>query len=44
MTGKCVFDDRLGWLSALTGPAVNGAYFNTDVERGSVGEPINEWP
>ena len=28
----------------LAGTAVNGVYFNTDVERGSVGEPINEWP
>ena len=28
----------------LTGPAVNGVYFNTDVERGQLGEPLGEWP
>lgn len=28
----------------LTGPAVDGVYFNTDVERGSIGQPTGMWP
>lgn len=28
----------------LTGPAVQGVYFNTDVERGQLGKPLGEWP
>lgn len=28
----------------LTGDAVNGVYFNTDVERGALGMPLGEWP
>lgn len=28
----------------LTGPAVDNVYFNTDVERGSIGQPLGEWP
>lgn len=28
----------------LTGNAVQGVYFNTDVERGKLGKPLGEWP
>ena len=28
----------------LTGPATDGVYFNTDVERGQLGMPLGEWP
>ena len=28
----------------LTGEAVNGVFFNTDVERGQLGKPLGEWP
>lgn len=28
----------------LTGEAAQGVFFNTDVERGAVGKPLNEWP
>lgn len=28
----------------LTGEAVQGVFFNTDVERGSLGKPLGEWP
>ena len=28
----------------LTGEAVNGVYFNTDVEHGKLGKPLGEWP
>ena len=28
----------------LTGDAVQGVYFNTDVERGQLGKPLGEWP
>lgn len=28
----------------LTGPATNGVFFNTDVERGALGKPLGEWP
>lgn len=28
----------------LTGPAVDGVFFNTDVEHGGIGKPIGEWP
>ena len=28
----------------LTGEAAQGVYFNTDVERGALGKPLNEWP
>ena len=28
----------------LTGDAVQGVYFNTDVERGKVGKPLGQWP
>ena len=28
----------------LTGPAVQGVYFCTDVEHGALGKPLGEWP
>lgn len=28
----------------LTGPAAQGVYYNTDVERGQLGKPLGEWP
>ena len=28
----------------LTGDAVNGVYFNTDVEVGKLGKPLGQWP
>lgn len=28
----------------LTGPGVEGVFFNTDVERGQLGKPLGEWP
>ena len=28
----------------LTGEAVQGVFFNTDVERGALGKPLGEWP
>lgn len=28
----------------LTGDAVYGVYFNTDIERGQLGMPLGEWP
>ena len=28
----------------LTGPAVQGVYFCTDIEHGSLGMPLGEWP
>ena len=28
----------------LTGEAVNGVYFNTNVERANLGKPLGEWP
>lgn len=28
----------------LTGEAVQGVYFNTDVERGALGKTLDEWP
>lgn len=28
----------------LTGDAVNGVYFNTDIEVGKLGMPLGEWP
>lgn len=28
----------------LTGEAINGVYFNTDIERGQLGMPLGEWP
>lgn len=28
----------------LTGPATQGVYFNTNVERAGVGKPLTEWP
>lgn len=28
----------------LTGPAVQGVFFNTNVERGALGKPLGEWP
>ena len=28
----------------LTGPAADGVFFNTDVERGALGKPLGEWP
>ena len=28
----------------LTGDAVQGVYFNTDVERGQLGMPLGQWP
>jgi len=28
----------------LTGPGAQGVYFNTNVERGSLGKPLGEWP
>ena len=28
----------------LTGPATNGVYWNTNVERANLGKPLGEWP
>ena len=28
----------------LTGPATDGVYYNTDVERANLGMPLGEWP
>ena len=28
----------------LTGETAQGVFFNTDVERGALGKPLNEWP
>ena len=28
----------------LTGPATNGVFYNTDVERAGLGVPLGEWP
>jgi len=28
----------------LTGPATEGVFFNTDVERANLGMPLGEWP
>lgn len=28
----------------LTGEAIDGVYFNTDIERGQLGMPLGEWP
>ena len=28
----------------LTGPATNGVFFNTDVERANLGFPLGDWP
>lgn len=28
----------------LTGTAVHGVYFNTDIEQGKLGKPLGEWP
>ena len=28
----------------LTGEAAQGVFFNTDIERGALGKPLNEWP
>lgn len=28
----------------LTGEAVQGVYFNTDIEHGKLGKPLGEWP
>ena len=28
----------------LTGEAVQGVFFNTDIERGQLGKPLGEWP
>lgn len=28
----------------LTGPATNGVFYNTDVERAGLGMPLGEWP
>ena len=28
----------------LTGPATQGVYFNTNVERANLGKPLGEWP
>lgn len=28
----------------LTGEGARGVYFNTNVERGNLGKPLNEWP
>lgn len=46
-------DDCHGIISTLyediakeifTGDAVNGVYFNTDIEHGQLGKPLGEWP
>lgn len=39
---SCLYQDLADEL--LTGEAVQGVYFNTDVERGSLGKPLGEWP
>jgi hypothetical protein len=28
----------------LTGPATEGVFYNTDVERANLGMPLGEWP
>ena len=39
---SCLYQDLADEL--LTGPAVQGVFFNTDVEHGSLGIPLGEWP
>ena len=39
---SCLYQDLAEDL--LTGPAVQGVFFNTDVERGALGKPLGEWP
>jgi hypothetical protein len=28
----------------LTGPATEGVFWNTDIERANLGKPLGEWP
>lgn len=39
---SCLYQDLADEL--LTGPAVQGVFFNTDVEHGALGKPLGEWP
>lgn len=39
---SCLYQDLAE--SILTGEDTQGVFFNTDVERGSVGKPLGEWP
>ena len=39
---SCLYQDIAEDI--LTGDAVQGVFFNTDVERGSLGKPLGEWP
>lgn len=40
---SCLYEDLA--REVLAGPGVeNGVFFNTDVERGSLGKPLGEWP
>ena len=39
---SCLYQDLADDL--LTGEGAEGVFFNTDVERGFVGEPLGEWP
>lgn len=39
---SCLYQDLADDI--LTGTAVENVYFNTDIERGSIGVPTGEWP
>ena len=39
---SCLYQDLADEL--LTGPGTEGVFFNTDVEHGSLGVPLGEWP
>ena len=39
---SCLYQDIAE--KVLTGPATQDVYFNTDVEQGELGKPLNEWP
>lgn len=39
---SCLYQDLAENL--LTGEGAKGVFFNTDVERGSLGKPLGEWP
>lgn len=39
---SCLYQDIAEQI--LTGPASQGVFFNTDVERGQLGKPLGEWP
>lgn len=39
---SCLYQDLADEI--LIGPATSGIFYNTDIERGSVGKPLGEWP